>query len=71
MSRRDVTIARDEEHGNVVRMTSRTGSVRRFLGDLKKVTELKLDAERGGLTFGGSLRRAEFARYGRRTDGGG
>ena len=52
MSLRDVTIARDEEQGDGVRMTSRTGSARRILGISKKVRELKLDAERGGSTFG-------------------
>ena len=52
VSLRDVTIARDEEQGDRVRMTSRTGSVWRILWISKKVRELKLDAERGGSTFG-------------------
>ena len=38
--------------GDGVRMTSRTGSARRILEISKKVRELKLDAERGGSTFG-------------------
>ena len=52
MSLRDVTIARDDETGDKVRVTSRTGSVRRILGISKKFRELKLNAERGGSTFG-------------------
>ena len=39
VSLRDVTIVRDET-GDGVRVTSRTGSARRFVGDLKKVREL-------------------------------
>ena len=53
MSLRDVTIARDDEMSDKVRVTSRTGSARRIWGISKKVRELKLDAERGGSTFGG------------------
>ena len=52
MSLRDVTIARDEEQGESVRVTSRTGSTQRIWGDFEKVRKLKLDAERGGSTFG-------------------
>ena len=52
VSLRDVKIARDEEQRDGVRMTSRTGSVRRIWRISKKVRELKLDTERGGSTFG-------------------
>ena len=52
MSLRDVTIAWDDETGDKMRVTSRTGSARRILGISKKVEELKVDAERGGSTFG-------------------
>ena len=38
--------------GDGVQMTSRTGSAQRILGIWRKLRELKLDAERGGLTFG-------------------
>ena len=51
VSLRDVTIVRDET-GDEVRMKSRTGSARRILGIWRKLSELKLDAERGGSTFG-------------------
>ena len=40
------------EMGDGVRMMSRTGSVRWIWGIWRKLSELKLDAERGGLTFG-------------------
>ena len=52
MSLRDVTIAWDDETGDKVRVTSRTGSAQRSLGISKKVRELKQDAEWGGSTFG-------------------
>ena len=52
MSLRDVTKASDDETGDKVRVTSRTGSARRIWGILKKVEVLKLDAELGGSTFG-------------------
>ncbi len=51
MPLRDVTIARDDETGDKVRVTSHTGSARRILGISKKVRELELDAERGGSTL--------------------
>ena len=51
-SLRDVTIALDDETCDKVWVTSRTGSARRIWGISKKVRELKLDAERGGSTFG-------------------
>ena len=38
--------------GDKVLVTSRTGSAQSILGISKKVRELKLDAERGGSTFG-------------------
>ena len=40
------------EMGDGVRMTSRIGSARRILWIRSKLRELKLDAERGGSTFG-------------------
>ena len=46
------TIAWDDEMGDKVWVTSRTGSARRILWISKKVRELKLDAEQGGSTFG-------------------
>ena len=52
MSLRYVTIAGDDETGDKVRVTSRTGSAQGIWGISKKVRELKLDAERGGSTFG-------------------
>ena len=52
VSLRDVTIARDEEQGDGMRVTSRTGSARKIFGFSKKVRELKQDAEGGGSTFG-------------------
>ena len=51
VSLRDVTIAQDEtrwQGANDVTYRKRA----EVLGNLKKVRELKLDAERGGLTFG-------------------
>ena len=48
VSLRDVTIARDGKRGYGVRVTSRTGSVRRILGIWRKLVELRLDTERGG-----------------------
>ena len=52
MSLRDVTIVSHDETGDKVRVTLRTGSARRIWGISKRVRELKLDAERGGSTFG-------------------
>ena len=43
---------RDDETGDKVRVTSLTGSPRRIFVISKNVRELKLDAERGGSTFG-------------------
>ena len=63
VSLRDVTIARDEEQGDGVRMTSRTGSAQRIWGISKKVRELKLDSGRDG-RLSGKQRRDEFARHG-------
>ena len=48
VSLRDVTIARDGKWGYRVRMTSRTGSVRRILGIWRKLAELRLDTEQDG-----------------------
>ena len=58
MSLRDVTITRDEEQGDRVRMTPRTGS---FWEILKKVRELKLDAKRDGRLWGLAEARRTFA----------
>ena len=41
MSLRDVTIARDGKRGYTVRVTLRTGSAWRILGDFEKVSELR------------------------------
>ncbi len=51
VSLRDVTIVQDET-GDGERVTSCTGSARRFVGNLKKVRELKLDTGRRRSTFG-------------------
>ena len=52
MSLRDVTIARDGKRGLQMRMTSRTGSARRILGDLKVRVELMTaSGEDGWLSF--------------------
>ena len=47
VSLRDVTIeTRDGKQGYTVRVTSRTRSARRILGDIEKVSELRLDTGR-------------------------
>ena len=46
VSLREITIARDGKQGYTVRVTSRTGSVRRILGDFEKVSELRQDTGR-------------------------
>ena len=47
VSLRDVTISRDGKQGCTVRMTSRTGSARRILGDFEKVRiKLRQDTRR-------------------------
>ena len=64
---RDVTIARNGKQGYTVRMTSRTGSARRILGDFEKVSRVETCLGRKRLAFACSRRpSAGFAR-----DGGG
>ena len=48
------------ERDDRVRVTSRTGSARRFLEDLKKVRELSTRRKRGGSTFGARRREANL-----------
>ena len=55
------------ERGDRVRVMSRTGSALRFVGDLKKVRELKTRRRTSRFDFWGSLRRDEFACRGCRT----
>ena len=64
MSLRDVTIARDEEEGDRVRMTSRIGSAEDFGDFEEKLGELKTRRRTRRFDFWGSLRRDEFARQG-------
>ena len=66
MSLRDVTIVRDET-GDRVRGTSRTGSARRFVGDLKKVRELETGHQTRRFDFCELTEAGEFAPYGCRT----
>ena len=70
VSLRDVTISRDGKQGYKVRVTSRTGSARRIWGISKKLWRVETRRRRRRFDFWGSQRRDEFARYGRRTDGG-
>ena len=56
VSLRDVTIARDEEQGYRVWMTSRTGSARRILGIWRKLVELRTGHRTRRLTFACSRR---------------
>ena len=64
VSLRDVSIAWDDETGDKVRVTSRTRSARKFGGDLK------LDAERGGSTFGARWGETNFRAMGAAWDRG-
>ena len=60
MPLRDVTIVRDETVDGV-RVTSRTGSARRFVGDLKKVRELSTRRQTRRIDFWSSQARGELA----------
>ena len=51
VSLRDVTVARDRKRGYTVRVTSRTRSAWRILGDFEKVSELKTCPRTRRLTF--------------------
>ena len=51
------------ERGDRVRVTSRTGSARRFLGDLMKFTELKFRHQTRRIDFWSSQTRGELAPY--------
>ena len=70
MSFRDVTIARYEEQSDRVRMTSRTGSARRSLGDFEESCRVEARRRTRWSTFAGTPKPGEFARYGRRTRSG-
>ena len=67
MSLRDVTIARDDGTGDWVRVTSRTGSAWRFVGDLKKVRELSTRRQTRRIDFRSSQTRSKLAPYGVRS----
>ena len=54
MSLRDVTIAWDDETGDKVRVTSRTGSAQRILGNLKKVKRVEGSCQNGCVKGSGS-----------------
>ena len=55
------------ERGDRVRVTSRTGSARRCVGDLKKVRETRHQTKR--LTFGACRREANLRPMGAAQDG--
>ena len=57
------------ERGYRVLVTSCTGRVRRFVGDLKKVRELRLDVKWGGSTFGARRCEANLRPMGAARDG--
>ena len=52
------------ERGDSVQVTSRTGSARRFVGDLKKVRELNTRRQTRRLDFWSSQTQGELAPYG-------
>ena len=68
VSLRDVTIVRDETDDGL-RVTSRTGSVLRFVENWKKESWV-LDAKRGGSTFGARRREANLRPMEAARDGG-